>query len=134
MIHTFTTRKEVENLDKPGTTTTKMLEYIGTDKLDPAIGSSCKIEQEQTYIEGSESTPMTQSPPKLNRDGCSSHRRIKMIPTSDTKQADKCKDSHEISAHHSDHVDSTANMTRIDRHITVSKAPFDSIVPAIALI
>jgi hypothetical protein len=107
MIHTLTTRKEGENLDKPGTTTTETFEYIDTDKLDPTIGSNCKIEQEQTFIEGSESTPTTQSLPKLNRDE-------RLSPTDqkehyDTKQADKGKDNHEISTHH---IDNTAKIRR----------------------
>ena len=48
----------------------------------------------------------------------------------DIKQADKGKDSHEIPRHH---IDNTANTTRIGRHITKSKEPFNSIVAAIAL-
>jgi hypothetical protein len=35
---------------------------------------------------------------------------------------------------HSDHIDNTTNTTRIDRHITASKEPFDSIVATTALI
>jgi hypothetical protein len=126
MMHTFTTSKEVEKPDKPGTPAAKALKSIDTDELDPAIGSKCKTEQEQTYIESAESTPTTPSPLKLNRDECSTSTDQK--EHHDTKQAAKCKDTHEISTHTSDHVDDTANMTRIDRHIAASKSPFDSIV------
>jgi hypothetical protein len=45
MTHTLTTRKEGADLEKPGTTATETFEYINTDKLDPTIGPSCKIEQ-----------------------------------------------------------------------------------------
>ena len=91
-MHTLTTSKEVESPDKPGTPAAKALRSIGTDKLDPAIGPSCKIEQEQTYIESAESTPTTPSAPlKPNRDECSTS--TDQQEHYDTKQAAKFKDT-----------------------------------------
>jgi hypothetical protein len=130
--HALTTSKEVESPDKPGTPAAKTLRSIDTDKLDPATGSSCKIEQEQTYTGNADPTPTTPSPLKPNRDGCSTS--TDQQEDYDTKQTAKCKDTHEISAHNSDHADDTANMTQIDQHIAASKAPFDSIVATTALV
>ena len=131
-MQALTTGQEVESPYKPGTPAGRTLRSIDTDKLDPAIGSNCKIEQEQTYIGRAESTPTTPSPLKPNRDRRSTS--TDQQEHHDTKQAAKCNDTHEISTHNNDHVDDTANMTRIDRHIAASKASFDSIVANTALV
>jgi hypothetical protein len=97
--------------------------------MHPITGPICKIKQERNFIESSKPVLTTQSLSKLNR-------VERLSPTDqkencDTKQADKGKDSHEISTHR---IDNTANTIKIDRHITESKESFNSIAATIALI
>jgi hypothetical protein len=132
-MHTATTGKEVESLykSKSETPDRETLRSIETDKLDPAIGSNCRIEQEQAYIESAEATPTT-SPLNSYRDKRSASTDHQ--EHYDTKQGAKCNGTHKISTHDNDHVEDNENMTRINRHIAASKSSFDSAVATIALI
>jgi hypothetical protein len=128
MIHSISIEKQGEEPNNHGRATTETLEYTGTDKLDPTIGSIREIKQERSLTVGSEPIRTTQSLSKLNRDG-------RLSPTDKKehcgiKQADKGRDSQETPRHP---INNTVNTTWIDRHTTKSKVPFNSIVAAIAL-
>jgi hypothetical protein len=115
-MNTFATSKEVGSLYKsksetPDRETPKSIE---TDKLDPAVGPNCRIEQEQAYIESAESTPAALSPLNPYRDRRSPTSTGQQQEHCDTKQGAKCNDTHEISTHDNDHVDDNENMTRIN--------------------
>jgi hypothetical protein len=100
--HNVPIEKQGEEPDDHERTTTETLECIGTDKLDPTIGSIRKTQQGRNLTADTKPILMNSSISKLNRDEHSlstdkkEHHGI--------KQADKDRDSQETPRHRSTRI------------------------------
>jgi hypothetical protein len=126
--HNAPIAKQGEEPDDHERTTTETLECIGTDKLDPSIGSIRKTQQGRNLNADTKPMLMNSSISKLNRDERSLSTDKKEYY--DIKQADKDRESQEIPRHPTNNA---ANITWTDRHATKSKVPSKSIAAPIAL-